>query len=77
MRVLGLICGALVCVALGCGAGRTAQVAEAARPTEIAIGSKVGERAPLFALPDSAGETVRLEAYRGKPTVLVFYRGEW
>jgi peroxiredoxin len=30
--------------------------------------------APAFALPASTGETVRLEAFRGKqPVVLVFY----
>ena len=36
--------------------------------------SRPGETAPVFALPASTGETIRLEDYRGKqPVVLVFY----
>lgn len=43
---------------------------------ERAIG--VGDRAPEFALPDQAGETVRLsEALSRGPLVLGFYRGRW
>ena len=35
---------------------------------------KVGERAPDFALPDQAGQTVRLSDFRGKKSVvLAFY----
>ena len=38
----------------------------------------VGQPAPDFALPDAAGQTVRLSDFRGqKPVVLVFYRGYW
>ncbi len=35
----------------------------------------VGESAPLFELPNTENETVKLKDYRGKPCVLVFYRG--
>jgi hypothetical protein len=36
--------------------------------------SRPSEVAPVFALPASTGETVRLEDFRGKqPVVLVFY----
>ena len=39
---------------------------------------RVGEPAPDFTLPDSAGRPVSLADYRGKkPVVLVFYRGYW
>jgi cytochrome oxidase Cu insertion factor (SCO1/SenC/PrrC family) len=37
----------------------------------------VGQAAPDFALVDQRGETVRLQALRGAPVVLVFYRGFW
>ena len=38
----------------------------------------VGQPAPDFTLPDSAGRAVSLADYRGrKPVVLVFYRGDW
>jgi hypothetical protein len=38
----------------------------------------VGQPAPDFTLPDSAGRPVRLADFRGqKPVVLVFYRGYW
>ena len=38
----------------------------------------VGERAPLFARPNLAGETVRLRALLKKgPVVLSFFRGRW
>ncbi|HEV2639955.1 MAG TPA: peroxiredoxin-like family protein [Actinocrinis sp.] len=37
-----------------------------------------GDRAPLFDLPDAAGQSVRLaEALAAGPVVLVFYRGGW
>ncbi len=34
-------------------------------------------RAPGFALVSAAGETVRLDDFRGRKVVLVFYRGFW
>ena len=34
-------------------------------------------RAPGFALASAAGEMVRLDDYRGRKVVLVFYRGFW
>ena len=35
----------------------------------------VGDEAPGFELPDTAGEAVALADYRGRPTAVVFYRG--
>jgi peroxiredoxin Q/BCP len=37
----------------------------------------VGAVAPDFALPDERGNEVRLSSLRGKPVVLLFYRGFW
>lgn len=38
----------------------------------------VGDRAPVFARPDLAGQTVRLQAVlRNGPVVLSFFRGRW
>ena len=34
---------------------------------------KEGALAPAFALPNQAGETVRLESFRGKNVILWFY----
>ena len=43
-----------------------------------AVGLRVGERAPDFALPNQRGETVRLSDRLSKgPAVLSFYRGVW
>jgi peroxiredoxin len=43
-----------------------------------APGLAVGERAPLFSLPDATGQTVELAARLAQgPVVLSFYRGEW
>ena len=38
---------------------------------------KVGEPAPGFELTDSDGKLRRLNEFRGKDVVLVFYRGHW
>ena len=38
---------------------------------------RVGERPPDFTLPDAEGRPVSLAQFRGKPVVLVFYRGYW
>ncbi len=60
-----------------------AKVEEAPKPAAVAqapavvVGSEVGARAPAFALPNGAGETVSLEDYAGKPVAVVFYRGQW
>jgi thioredoxin-dependent peroxiredoxin len=35
---------------------------------------KVGDRAPEFTLPDTAGERISLASLRGRPVVLVFLR---
>jgi hypothetical protein len=37
----------------------------------------VGSVAPDFALRDQRGNEVRLSSLRGRPVVLVFYRGHW
>jgi peroxiredoxin/uncharacterized membrane protein YphA (DoxX/SURF4 family) len=37
-------------------------------------GPKIGEPAPDFSLPDLGGKTVRLSDFRGKPTVVLFWR---
>jgi len=37
----------------------------------------VGAIAPDFALRDHRGDEVRLSGLRGRPVVLVFYRGHW
>jgi AhpC/TSA family len=39
---------------------------------------KVGQAAPEFTLPDTAGDPVSLAALRSRgPVVLSFYRGRW
>ncbi|RLE22145.1 MAG: hypothetical protein DRJ65_14515 [Acidobacteria bacterium] len=38
---------------------------------------EVGRQAPDFSLPGPNGKEVRLQAYLGKPLVLIFYRGYW
>jgi hypothetical protein len=42
-----------------------------------ASGPAIGQLAPVFALADQSGKTVRLEDFRGAPLLLVFYRGHW
>jgi len=43
-----------------------------------ATGLSVGERAPVFTLPNQVGKTVRLaDRLANGPVVLSFYRGEW
>jgi peroxiredoxin len=37
-------------------------------------GLKIGEPAPDFSLPDLAGKTVKLSDFRGKPTLVLFWR---
>jgi hypothetical protein len=38
---------------------------------------RVGTPAPEFTLPDETGAKVSLSSMRGRPTLLVFYRGHW
>jgi peroxiredoxin len=48
------------------------------RTSGVAPGLAVGERAPVFALPDARGNEVSLaDRLASGPVVLVFYRGEW
>jgi hypothetical protein len=42
-----------------------------------ASGPPVGVAAPSFALLDQSGRHVSLADFRGKPLLLVFYRGHW
>jgi hypothetical protein len=42
-----------------------------------AQGPPVGMPAPDFALADQGGHVVRLADFRGRPLLLVFYRGHW
>ena len=46
-----------------------------APPPPTALG--VGLPAPDFTLPDETGTPVALASMRGRPTLLVFYRGHW
>lgn len=41
------------------------------------IASAEGQPAPDFTLKDQGGRELRLSALRGKPVLLVFYRGYW
>lgn len=45
-------------------------------PLDIS-GPNVGDTAPDFTLPKAGGESVHLAGLRGRPVVLVFYRGAW
>lgn len=80
----------LPALAVGCGGGprdewvdtgptrklTPAEKISATGVTERA--KKVGDRAPVFALPDAQGVTVRLtELLARGPVVLTWYRGEW
>jgi len=42
-----------------------------------AQGPKVGAPSADFALADQTGTTVQLADFKGKPLLLVFYRGHW
>jgi peroxiredoxin len=56
--------GAIILLALGLGAGLSAQAADL----------KAGDRAPDFTLPDQDGNPVRLSSFQGKKNVvLAFY----
>jgi peroxiredoxin len=59
-------------------AGRLSAAFAELTASGAAPGLAVGEQAPLFSLPDAAGETVSLAArLAAGPVVLSFYRGEW
>ena len=38
---------------------------------------RVGETLPAFTLLDTSGNSVSIESLRGKPVLIVFYRGNW
>jgi peroxiredoxin/uncharacterized membrane protein YphA (DoxX/SURF4 family) len=44
-----------------------------ATPPAQAAGSKIGERAPQFTLPDLSGKQVSLADFRGDPTLVLFW----
>ena len=75
---------ALALLALACGAAPPPQepaAAESSAPAPAETGpkegSQLGERAPDFILPTSDGGGFSLSDQRGKPVVLVFFRGTW
>ena len=41
------------------------------------IASAEGKLAPDFTLKDQSGKSLRLSSLRGKPALLIFYRGYW
>jgi peroxiredoxin len=47
------------------------------RPSSGADPVAAGEPAPDFTLPSGPGETLSLDALRGRPAVLAFYPGDW
>ena len=66
---------------LGVAASAMLPMAQAAQSIQVGASDldrvKVGAEAPGFTLPDASGKTHSLSAFRGKPAVLVFYRGYW
>jgi peroxiredoxin len=59
------------------GARMSASIDEV-RTSGVAPGLAVGDRAPVFTLPDPRGNQVSLaDRLASGPAVLVFYRGEW
>jgi len=70
----------LILFLLVCAPPPAAAQAQAARTPEAAAGRapvRVGEAAPDFTLEDEGGRKVSLSGARGRPVVLVFYRGWW
>ena len=61
---------AMLCVA-------SAAAAQEPAPGSAAFAPTVGQMAPDFTLEDQEGRKRTLSAERGKPVVLVFYRGHW
>jgi peroxiredoxin/uncharacterized membrane protein YphA (DoxX/SURF4 family) len=45
-----------------------------AQPARPPPGLKIGEPAPDFSLPNLAGQTLRLSDFRGRPTLVLFWR---
>jgi cytochrome oxidase Cu insertion factor (SCO1/SenC/PrrC family) len=41
------------------------------------IASAEGKLAPDFTLKDQGGKPLRLSSLRGKPALVIFYRGHW
>ena len=78
----GLALALAIVVLAGCGSAAggdaTATVAPEIAATPAAESPPMAQVAPLFALPNAAGETVSLASYAGRSNVvLVFYRGFW
>jgi cytochrome oxidase Cu insertion factor (SCO1/SenC/PrrC family) len=51
--------------------------AHAQRLPKPQIESAEGKLAPDFTLKDQSGKPLRLSSLRGKPALLIFYRGHW
>lgn len=68
----GILLGLNAAVAIG-----FAVILYVASALPLVRGPVVGQPAPPFALPDQSGSTVQLADFRGKPLLLVFYRGHW
>jgi len=51
--------------------------ARAQRLPKPQIASAEGKLAPDFTLKDQRGKTLQLSSLRGKPALLIFYRGHW
>lgn len=58
-------------------AGAFAWMLYGASAVPLVSGPVVGAPAPDFAAVDQNGRTTRLADFRGRPLLLVFYRGHW
>jgi cytochrome oxidase Cu insertion factor (SCO1/SenC/PrrC family) len=74
MRLKITIAVATLIVGFGCSAVREPASNDLAPRTSPV---QVGEMAPDFTLQDQNQQKIRLSSARGKPAVLVFYRGYW
>ena len=68
---LGLLCGLLAVVGLGCHLFADSRLPAAAGAPQV------GSPAPAFAVLDQNGAALELAGLRGRNLVLVFYRGFW
>jgi cytochrome oxidase Cu insertion factor (SCO1/SenC/PrrC family) len=75
MRILRYIAWVIVAALLlsACGGGSKKEEKPAASNGAAQSRLKIGEAAPGFTLPSSAGGTVSLADYKGKQPVLLFF----
>jgi hypothetical protein len=71
-----LLAGLLITLNLAL-AGAFAALLYVMSAVPAAAGPTLGVAAPDFALSDQRGHTTRLADFRGRPLLLVFYRGYW